>query len=198
MIDSAPGWAFRLVGDDLSKDGKVTVILDRLTQHLQRDATGEILTNATYILESSSRSHNVLRGELRNGMLTVRPQNIYLEGEHPFYFEIAMRNAHMRYTVKPERVIGYWGGFVDWREYAYMYTSRPPNGADSIGIWHALKKMADSDPDPKTSQNLYISATFRMEAIPAYLADQTGAIVAAPASLSSQGVTAKVAGVAAR
>ena len=32
--------------------------------------------------------------------------------------------------------------------------ARPANGADSIGIYHALKKMADAFPDPKTGELL--------------------------------------------
>jgi len=181
MIDSAPGWSMQLVGEDLSKDGPVTVILDRLTQHLQRDATGNVLSNATYIIESDSRSHNELKGQLKDGKLVIEPKDIYLEAEHPFYFEIALRNAHMRFDVKPEKVVGYWGGYLNWKDYVYMYTSRPANGADSIGMYHALKKMADAVPDPKTGQNQFISGTFRMEAIPAYLADESGKIVASPA-----------------
>jgi hypothetical protein len=143
-------------------------------------------------LESGARSHNVLQGEIRDGILTVKPKNIYLEGEHPYYFEISIRNTHMRFTVKPEKVVGYWGGYLNWSDYAYMYTSRPPNGADSIGIWHALKKMADSDPDPKSGQSRYISGTFRMEALPAYLADKNGAVVASPTSPGSKGASDKL------
>ncbi len=180
MIDSAPGWSLRLVGDDLSKDGKVTVILDRLTQHLQRDATGNVLSNATYIMESSKRSHNEFQAEIKNGMLTITPKDLYLEAEHPFYFDIALKNAHMRMQVTPEKIVGYWGGYLKWQDFAYMYTSRPANGADSIGMYHALKKMADADPDPKTGQNRLISGTYRMEAIPAFLADDSGKIVAVP------------------
>jgi len=194
MIDSAPGWSMQLVGEDLSKDGPVTVILDRLTQHLQRDATGDVLSNATYIIESDSRSHNELKGHLKDGKLVIEPKDIYLEAEHPFYFEIALRNAHMRFDVKPEKVVGYWGGYLNWTDYVYMYTSRPANGADSIGMYHALKKMADASPDPKTGQNQFISGTFRMEAIPAYLADESGKVVATPV-MQAENAVARTTGV---
>lgn len=188
MIDSAPGWALRLVGDDLSKDGPVTIILDRLTQHLERDASGEVLTHASYTIESKSRSHNEIKGYLKDGKLTVEPRDIYLEGEHPFYFDISLKNAHMRFDVKPEKIVGYWGGYLNWKDFAYMYTSRPANGADSIGMYHALKKMADALPDPKTGQNEYISGTYRMEALPAFLASEDGKIVATPATGEEESV----------
>jgi hypothetical protein len=61
-----------------------------------------------------------------------------------------------------------------------MYTARPANGSDAIGLYHAIKKMADADPDPKTGQNRSISTTFRMEALPAYLLTTEGKVIATP------------------
>jgi len=49
-------------------------------------------------------------------------------------------------------------------------------------MYHALKKMADANPDPATGQNRDISSTFRMEAVPSYLASADGKIVAMPVS----------------
>jgi hypothetical protein len=182
MIDSAPAWTMQISGADLSKDGPVTVTLDRATQHLERDANGDVEADGTYIIEPHSSSHNLLHGQIKDGVLTITPANLYLQGELPFYFEIALRNAHMRIEAGPQgRLVGYWGGYLNWRNYMYMYTSRPPNGADSIGLFWAVKKMADSNPDPKTGENRDISGTFRMEALPAYLAQPDGKIVALPA-----------------
>jgi len=181
MIDSAPAWTLQLSGKDLSHDGPVTITLDRATQHLERDANGNVLADYTYLVESHSRSHNVLQGEIRDGILTITPKDIYLEGELPFYPEIALRHAHMRFKAESNgTLVGYWGGYLDWRRYVYMYTGRPSNGADSIGMYHALKRFADFGPDPKTGQNHYISGTFRMEAVPTYLARLDGSVVAAP------------------
>jgi hypothetical protein len=181
MIDSAPAWTLQISGDDLSHDGPVTVTLDRATQHLERDANGDVEGDGTYIIEPHSPSHNVFQGQIKDGALTITPANLYLQGELPFYFEIALRNAHMRIQAGPQgQLVGYWGGYLNWRNYIYMYTSRPPNGADSIGLFWAVKKMADSNPDPKTGENRDISGTFRMEALPAYLANTDGKIVALP------------------
>ena len=38
MSESQPGWAIQISGDDLSKDGKVTLTVARTTQHLEVDA----------------------------------------------------------------------------------------------------------------------------------------------------------------
>lgn len=179
LIDTAPGWAIHLNGEDLDKDGPVTVTLDRLLQHLERDALGKVMPFTTYVIDPSPRSHNVFKGHIKDGILTIEPSSLFMQGQLPFYMEIALRNAHMRLRNEADgRLTGYWGGYLDWQRYAYMYTSRPANGADYVGIYHALKKMADANPDPKTGQNREISGTFRMEAQPAFLADLSGKIVA--------------------
>lgn len=184
LIDSSPGWSVRVTGQDLSKDGKVTVTLNRLLQHLERDATGKVMWHMTYAIDPSPRSHNVFEGELKNGVITVTPgKRLYLEAEHPFYMDISMRNTHMRLKLEDDgRLTGLWGGYIDWKEFAYMFTSRPANGADYIGIYYAVKKMADASPDPVTGQNREISTAFRMVGTPAYLANAEGKIVAAPAA----------------
>lgn len=181
MTDSAPAWLIQIAGDDLSKNGKVTVTLDRATRHPERDATGNYLGGATYVIDPNPRSHNVLRGEINDGVLTIEPTEIFLEAEMPYYSEIALRNTHMRMKLQPDgQLSGYWGGYQDWKRWIYMYTARSGNNADTIGLYHAVKKMADSDPDPKTGENRYISATYRMKAVPAYLAEPNGKIVATP------------------
>jgi hypothetical protein len=121
----------------------------------------------------------VLQGYKKDGMITITPKDVFLEAEHPYYAEMDIKNTHMRIKMGDDgRLIGYWGGYFDWLKYMYMYTSRPANGADSIGLYHAVKKMADASPDPKTGQNSQISITFRMEAVPAYHATMDGKILA--------------------
>jgi len=179
MTDSAPAWLIQIEGEDLSKDGNVTVTLDRATRHPKRDARGEFMAGATYVIDPNPRSHNVLRGRITQGVVTIEPAEIFLEAEMPYYAEIALRNTHMRMKLGPDgKLSGYWGGYQDWRRWIYMYTARPANNADTIGLYHAVKKMADADPDPRTGQNRYISTTYRMQAVPAYVARADGTIVA--------------------
>jgi len=179
VIDTAPGWSMYVTGENLDQDGPVTITFDRLTQHLERDALGKVMPYMTYIIDPSPRSHNVFKGRIKDGILTVEPGRLSLMGSHPFYLDITLRDAHMRLKNETDgRVTGYWGGYLDWQRYAYMYTSRPNSGSDYLGIYHALKKMADASPDPKTGQNREISGTFRIEALPAFLADETGKMVA--------------------
>lgn len=184
FVDNAPAWTVQITGEDLSKDGKVTLTFGRATQHLMRDATSGTLRDATYVIDPASKTHTVLEGEIKNGVLTITPAHIYLEGESPFYIDIELDNGHMRVNRQPDgKLIAYMGGFTDWKRYAFMSTARPFQDAAAIEGYHAIKKLADADPDPVTGLNRKISATFRWEAVPAYLADSKGNIIASPDDL---------------
>ena len=184
FVDNAPAWTIQITGDDLSKDGDVTVTFGRATQHLLRDATSGTLRDATYVIDPASKTNEVLKGEMKGGVLTIKSQHVYLEGELPFYMDIELDNGHMRINRQSDgKLIGYMGGFTDWKRYAYMSTARPFQDAAAIESYHAIKKLADADPDPVTGQNRKISATFRWEAVPAYLADSNGNIIATPDDL---------------
>lgn len=184
FVDNAPAWTVQVSGDDLNKDGKVTVAIGRATQHLLRDATSSPLRDATYVVDPASKTRDVLEGEIKGGVLTIKPAHIYMEGELPFYMDIELENGHMRINRQADgKLIAYMGGFTDWKRYAYMSTARPFQDAAAIEGYHAIRKLADADPDPVTGQNRKISATFRWEAVPAYLADAKGNILATPDDL---------------
>jgi hypothetical protein len=187
MVDTAPGWALQITGSDLGRDGPVTVTLDRTLRHLERDASGGVRGYVTYALDPSPRSHNVLSGEIKNGVLTIKPTAIFLEGDMPFYAQIDLKDAHMRiHSEAAGTLMGYWGGYTDWHTWVYMYSSRPAN-ADPVGWYRALEKLADADPDPVTGKNRMISTTWRMEAVPAYLASADGKILAQASSAALGG-----------
>ena len=134
----------QISGADLNKDGPVTITLDRALDHLQRDALSGIRSYVTYVIDPSPRSHNVLTGEIKNGVLSIKPAYIYLVGDMPFYPQIDLKNAHMRiHSEQGGKLVGYWGGLIDWKRHAYMFTARPATG-DGIGFYQALKKMADA------------------------------------------------------
>jgi hypothetical protein len=156
----------------------VTVTLDRTLSHLERDALAGIRQDVTYVLDPSPRSHNVLSGEIQDGVLWIKSGSIYLEGSLPFYSQVDLVNTHMRMrSAVGGKLVGYWGGYTDWHIWSYMYTSRCVV-ADCVGQYRLLKKLADFDPDPATGQNRKISLTYRMEAAPAFLATEDGKIVA--------------------
>jgi len=151
------------------------VIFGRATQHLLRDATSGTLRDATYIVDPASKTHDVLEGEIKGGVLTIEPHHIYLEGELPFYMDIELDNGHMRISRQSDgKLIGYMGGFTDWKRYAYMSTARPFQDAAAIEGYHALKKMADADPDPSTGFRWVAASGLAALAFP----DANGPVVA--------------------
>ena len=182
--DTAPGYVIQVTGADLSKDGPVKVTLDRTIRHPERDATGAIRSNVTYVIDPSPRSHNEFDGQIKNGILTIKPGSfLYMVGVMPFYTQLDLQNAHMRMHSEPGgKMVGYWGGYTDWQTWVYCFTARPAGGADGVALWHALKKLADFDPDPVTKQNRKISMTWRLEAVPVFLATLEGGKVLAVAS----------------
>ena len=63
--------------------------------------------DGTYVIEPHSPSHNVFQGQIKDGVLTITPANLYMQGELPFYFEIALRDAQMR-DCRPVRTASSW------------------------------------------------------------------------------------------
>ena len=51
FVDSSPGWVMQISGADLSKDGPVTVTLDRTFRHPERDALGGIRSEVSYVID---------------------------------------------------------------------------------------------------------------------------------------------------
>jgi hypothetical protein len=184
-VDLFPATALQISGADLTRDGKVVVTLSLTTQHLERDANGGILKNVSYIVDPSPRSYKVLQGEIKNGVLTIKPDSVRLEGT--IYREIALRDGHMRIQQQGNELIGYWGGYIPWKPFVFVYTGGPDWGADAVGLYHSLKRLADASPDPLTGQNTEISSTFRMEAVPAYLTKPDGTVLAEPMSVPALG-----------
>ncbi len=182
LIDSSPGWAMQISGADLSKDGPVTITLDRTLRHLERDANFGVRSKVTYAIDPAKRSHNVLQGEIKEGILSVKTGEIFMVADFPFYTQIDLTNTHMRMGADPDgRISGFWGGYTDWYAWAYLYTARPA-AADPVAYYFNLKKLADADPDPATGQNRRISTTWRMQAVPAFLAETDGKIIATASS----------------
>ena len=188
VVDLMPAWTISVSAEDFSKDGPAKVIFDQAYTNLKRDALGNILADATYVIKPNTRSHNVLQGEIKNGVITIEPSNFFLEGESPILTEVELKQAQLSLELQPDGgLTGYIGGYIDWHEYFYQYSSNggqiaEVDGTDLPGMYYALKKFADAYPDPLTGQNILISAAFRLEAVPVYLADANGSVTAVSVS----------------
>ena len=169
LRDSQPAWLITLEGRDLNKDGPVTLRIQRSLDHLRSNMDGSPRWHATYRLDPDPRSFNEYRGEIRGGVIRVVNQerfSILWNGLSAPVLNLQRFNLRLSADQRGQ-LDGVVGGFQPWRELYFAFSHNGIVG-DRPGLWHAMKKAADWDPDPATGQNLAISTTYRMTAVPAF------------------------------
>jgi hypothetical protein len=181
MSTTMPAWVLSITGEDLSHDGDVTVTFARALEHSMLNARGTVLEDATYRLDPNPRSINVFHGKLKHGTLSIEPADLFLESEPLIIDKLLLLGAHLRLTMQPDRTLtGYIGGYTPWFDSFWILSSdgfdAEQNGVDIPGLWYALNRLADGPKDPKTGKSPYISATFRLELVPAIVIDPRNAL----------------------
>jgi hypothetical protein len=183
--DQIPAWVITLTTPDGGKDGAATVTIDRALDGITRDASG---TNAqadmSFRIDPDPRWHNVVQGKVEKGVITTSPANVLLSVDSSISPEIDFTQARLRLEVKKDgSLYALIGGYRSWYP---VYYALAANGhiteyaasVDAPGLWYALRKFADADPDPATGENRRISATFAIEAVPAFAIRPDGSKVA--------------------
>jgi hypothetical protein len=177
--DQMPAWVIRIDGveanaDGSIKDGPATVSIDRATGSVIRNVSGDPQADMTFHVDSDKRSQNTVRGAIRNGMF-VSDIFTFNMVDDPFAVpEYHMTHAKLRLTIKPDGTVkGILGGYQLWMPLYVSYglpgsTNEVNLSVDAPGIYYALKKMADAEPD-STGQNTAISCAFVIEGIPAFI-----------------------------
>ena len=181
LKDSQPAWIVTISGESLSKDGDVTVTFDRALEHLRSNADGSPRADATYRIDPDPRSHNVLHGKLKGKELTFDTPTDFRLLQNPLMapMEFKMTRAKLRVTLKDDgSIAGIIGGYMPWSEFYLGLGTQGPGTeycitGDIPGIYYLLKKHADADPDPKTGQNTSISAAYYLEAVPAFILQES-------------------------
>lgn len=179
-MDSMPGWLMSVSGGDLGKEGEVTVTFDRSLDVTMRDSHGGVLSGATYTIDSDPRSHSVLKGRIKDQVLTVEDGNMAIQGESQFYAWLRFTKTHLRFKMLPDgSLAGIIGGYQPWRDYYYFLAIRGEDTGqiDLPGTYYAMKRLADGVPDPATGENTAISAAYYMEAVPAFQTAKDGKLV---------------------
>ncbi len=185
-----PGWVITISGEDLSKDGPVTVSFDRSLDHVLLDAQGNTEAYTTFRSDPDPRSHNVFRGQLEHGVVTITDHHdFHLVGDPILMNYLDLSQTHFRMTLEPNgNVDGIIGGYQPWIEIFLPLGQAGVGfeefqGIDVPGFYYALKHLADADPDPKTGQNRRISVAWQFTAVPAFVAPAQN--IAAPPVLSA-------------
>ena len=182
--DHSPAWVMEITGlDDVRNDPDIEIGIYRAYEPVARNAQGESQADLTFRIDPTPRLQNRVHGHIKDGVLESDPFDFTMLGDPYAMVEYEFHEAHLRLTPTEDGGLkGILGGYHPWLP---IYTSYALAGAafevnlslDLPGMYYALKKMADADPDPATGQNRQISATYAMELIPAYLrhSDDTAA-----------------------
>jgi hypothetical protein len=181
LATAMPAWVLSITGEDLSKDGDVTVAFARALEASMQDARGQILADATFRVDPNPRSLNVFHGHITNHVLSIDPADLLLESEPHILNQLHLLKAHFRLTLQPDgNLAGYIGGYTPWFDLFFIQSSNgydaEESGIDLPGLWYALDRLADGPKDPKTGKSAYISSAFRIEAVPAIVVDETNAL----------------------
>lgn len=171
-MDAMPAWLMAVTGDDLGKDGPVTVTFDRSFNILMRDTRGGTLPGATFVIDPNPRNHSVFKGEIKNQVLTLLPNDaeLHLQGESQFFHVLRLLSARVRLQMLPDGSLkGILGGYQPWLDY-YNYLAvrgEDQSHVDLPGVYYAFKRLSDGGIDPVTGEGR-ISVAFWMEAVPAF------------------------------
>ncbi len=177
-------WVFTVTGEDLSRDGDATVRFYSAVEHMRKDASGGTFADMTYVLDPSSPTFGTFHGTISNGVFRSQPiqasdTRVLLKAKPPTYPEFKLSRAQLRLNLNADRsATGYIGGYLPWVSFWFVNgTAGEQQSIDMAGLYYNLKKLADADPDPDTGENRAISATFRVEAVPAFLATPEGHLI---------------------
>jgi len=175
LKDSQPAWLITITGEDLSKDGDVTITFDRGLEHLTSNIDGTPRADVTYRIDPDPRSNNVMRGTLKDGVITASYDGEFRMYQNPLALpELRLSNAKVEFKLRRDGTMdGFMGGYQPWSDLYFAFSS----GGQAIeqcivgdipGLYYLLKKNADAFPDPTTGVNSAISAAYYFEMVPAF------------------------------
>ncbi len=180
MKETIPAWLMTVSGEDLDKDGPVTITFDRAVEQLVFGPGGDVVADTTYRADPDPRSHHVFKGEIKDKHLVITEHgNLQLLLDTLSFTEFRLSNTHLTMAIEPGgRLNGFIGGYQPWGD---IYFGLAQGGLayegmiinDIPGVYYLMKRYADAQPD-KSGQNQAISAAYHIEAVPVFVvpADQ--------------------------
>lgn len=174
--DSMPAWLITVEGDDLSKDGPVTVRMSRAIEVTKFNANGEARADMTYREDPDPRTRaNAFKGETKNGELSVvSTAPLHMAQDQLTFPNFDLANFHLRMAPDAEgRLEGLIGGYQPIEE-IYFALGQGGLAAENNyspelpGMYHLLRKLADGGTD-KDGRNWSISTAYHIKAVPAFV-----------------------------
>ena len=169
-----PAWLVTIAGEDLSKDGDVTVTFDRALESTKWDALSNTRSDMTYRIDPNPRSHSVAKARIEKGVVKTTAPFAFNMVADPYYIqEFRFKDAQIRIKLLDKgNIDGIVGGYQPYDDPYWGVANggialECCAGVDFIGMYHTLKKLADAYPDEK-GQNTHISTAYRIEGVPAF------------------------------
>jgi hypothetical protein len=189
LRDHQKAWLVEISGiDDFQNDDEVMVGFHQSPQQVMRGADSEPIRDMTFSIDPDPRTTHQVQGKIVNGVLTTDVFHFFMIGDPFSTVEYDLRRARMRFTFDEDGSLhGLVGGYQSW-ETLYVgwalpgVTNEVNVSLDVPGLYYALRKTADADPDPETGMNMSISASYFIEAIPAYIAHDDNGLQASSSS----------------
>ncbi|HTT05626.1 MAG TPA: hypothetical protein VMF64_10080, partial [Steroidobacteraceae bacterium] len=171
-----PAWVITISGDDLSRDGAVSVSIERSLDHVLLDAQGNTEAYTSFRSDPDPGSRNVFQGRLEHGVVTITDHHdFHLIGDPIVMNDLDLSHTHFRMTLGADgHAEGIIGGYQPWMEIFLPFGQggagfENMQGIDVPGLYWALRRLADADPDPVTGQNRRISVAWQFTAVPAFV-----------------------------
>jgi len=195
--EEMPAFVISITADKgFSADGDVSIVVGRALETITRDASGtNVQSGMTYTLDPNPRTRNVLHGHLHDGVIRADSNSVSLLADNYIVSAFQFDKARLRFNLRPDGTLtGVIGGYMPWYPlYHGMsvggYVEEYAASVDLPGVYYALKKLADSDPDPVTKENREISAAYAVEAVPAFVLEpgQQQAAALQPSAIDHKG-----------
>jgi hypothetical protein len=169
-------WLVSISGTDLSKNGEVTVTIESsIDPAITQDANAHTQSDMTYRVLARPASRNVLRGVIKDGVVTTDAATIMMKCDSYIQPIYEFREARLRLKMTPAgRLEGVLGGYQPWYPLYWShakvgYIDERGFGVDAPALYYALRSNADAYPDSKSGENTAISAAYMFEAVPAFI-----------------------------
>jgi len=163
--------------NSLVNDPDVQVIYANTEDRPVKDSSGKPVFKASYSVSTDGRRaefRNVLRGRIKNGVLTTDSKDITLLGSGADY---QMDRGRLRLMFQPDgSVKGMVGGYMPLLNVLAPARGGGAGSVNTAGIncagqYTALKLLADGDKDPKTGKCSKISYAYELLGLPAFVND---------------------------
>ena len=174
--DFTGAWLVEVSGiDDMQNDDDVTVGIFRALNPITRDVAGEVVQDMTFKVNPAPLSQNVAKAKIVNGVVLTDQFEFYMTGDPLAIADYDLTRARLRLSLNEDGTMdGILGGYQSWRTiysgFALPGVTNEINlSVDVPGIFYALRRLADGDPDPETGENTTISSAYTMTGVPAFI-----------------------------